>query len=96
MKNGIRGKCCCKLLRVLKCVCERGLALRGESEEVDFIRGNFLVALEFEGKFYPFLAKRLETRENGGHGVTAYLSSTIYEEIILTVDGKDILGTVAG
>ena len=70
------------LRRVVECMkflCSRGLALRGDSEEIgDFSNGNFLGALEFLAKFDPFLAKHLESRGNQGRGNVSYISSTSY------------------
>ena len=52
----------CLSTECLKFLCSRGLALRGDSEEIsDFSNGNFLGALEFLAKFDPFLAKHLES-----------------------------------
>ena len=78
-----------RVVECLKFLCSRGLALRGDSEEIgDFSNGNFLGALEFLAKFYPFLAKHLESRGNQGRGNFSYISSTSYEEIVFLMAKK--------
>ena len=83
-----------RVVECLKFLCERGLALRGDNENVNDSRnGNFLGALEFLAKFDPFLARHLETKSNCGSGRVSYLSSTTYEEIVILM-GETVLQTI--
>ncbi|XP_065675697.1 zinc finger MYM-type protein 1-like [Hydra vulgaris] len=83
-----------QVVECLKFLCNRGLALRGDSEEIgDFSKGNFLGAWEFLAKFDPFLAKHLESRGNQGRGNVSYILSTSYEEIVFLM-AKKVLDSI--
>jgi hypothetical protein len=83
-----------RVVECLKFLCERGLALRGENENIgDSHNGNFLGALQFVAKFDPFLAEHLKKRGNPGKGHVSYLSSTTYEELIILM-GERVLKTI--
>ncbi|KAJ8911932.1 hypothetical protein NQ315_016273 [Exocentrus adspersus] len=84
-----------KVVECLKFLCGKGLALRGDSENIsDFENGNFLGPLHFLSKFDSFMAKHLEKRANRGIGHVSYISSTIYEEIVILM-GKKVLQFIA-
>ena len=84
-----------RVVECLKFLCSRGLALRGDSDEIgDFSNGNFLGALEFLAKFDPFLAKHLESQVNQGRGNVSYISSTSYEEIVFLM-AKKVLDSIS-
>ncbi|XP_022160836.1 zinc finger MYM-type protein 1-like [Myzus persicae] len=52
---------------MLRYLCERGLALRGDNENVgNQQNGNFLATLEYLSKFDPFIAKHLNEKSNKG------------------------------
>ena len=84
-----------RVVECLKSLFSRGLALRGDLEDIgDFSNGNFLEALEFLAKFDPFLAKHLESRGNQGRGNASYISSTSYEEIVFLI-AKNVLDSIS-
>ena len=84
-----------RVVEWLKFLCSRGLALRGDSEEIgNFSNGNFLGALEFLAKFDPFLAKHLESRGKQGRGNVSYISSISYEEIVFLM-AKNVLDSIS-
>ncbi|XP_065654470.1 zinc finger MYM-type protein 5-like [Hydra vulgaris] len=61
-----------------------GLSFRGDNEQFNKINnGNFLGTLELLAKFDPFIAQHIEKYGNRGKGTPSYLSSTIYEELLL-------------
>jgi len=78
-----------RVVETLRYLCERGLALRGDSENVgNQQNGIFLATLEYLSKFDPFIAKHLNEKSNKGRGKKSYLSSTIYEECVLIMGNK--------
>ncbi|XP_065650305.1 uncharacterized protein LOC136078462 isoform X2 [Hydra vulgaris] len=56
----------------------------GDNEQFNKINnGNFLGTLELLAKFDPFIAQHIEKYGNRGKGTPSYLSSTVYEEVLL-------------
>ena len=63
---------------------ERGLAFRISAENLGSKQnGNFLGVLKLITQFDPFLKEHLKKYGSQGRGRQSYLSSTIYEELIL-------------
>ena len=73
-----------RVVAVTTFLSERGLAFR-DTEEIKGSKnnGNFLGVTELIAQFDPFLMGHLKKSGNPGSGRQSYLSSTIYEEIIL-------------
>lgn len=72
-----------RVVSVLKFICERGLAIRGDNEIIGSPRnGNFLGIIELLSEYDDFLKNHIENHANRGSGHTSYLSSTIVEEIV--------------
>lgn len=72
-----------RVVAVIKFLCVRGLAFRGEDELLHSEHnGNYLGILELIAEFDPFLSEHLEKYGQRGRGSTSYLSSTICEEVI--------------
>lgn len=72
-----------RLVSVLKFVCERGLALRGDNETIGSANnGNYLGLLELLAQYDDFLHQHILEHGNRGRGHTNYLSSTICEELV--------------
>lgn len=79
---------------VLIFICERGLPLRGDNEDIGSPHnGNYLGILELLSKYDPFLATHIKKHANQGSGHVNYLSSTICEELI-EVLGKHVMCTI--
>ncbi|XP_065650488.1 uncharacterized protein LOC136078633 [Hydra vulgaris] len=71
-------------VEVIKFLGAKGLSFRGDNEQFNKINnGNFLGTLELLAKFDPFIAQHIEKYGNRGKGTPSYLSSTIYEELLL-------------
>ena len=78
-----------RVVAVVTFLAERGLPFRGDDEHIGSRHnGNFLGVIELIAEFDPFLAKHVEEFGNQGRGNPSYLSSTIYEEVILTMAKK--------
>ena len=72
-----------RVVNVLKFICERGLAIRGDNETIGSpSNGNFLGIIELLSEYDEFLKNHIENHANRGTGHTSYLSSTIVEEIV--------------
>lgn len=83
-----------RIVEVIKFIGVRGLSFRGDSEQFGkFNNGNFLGILELLAKFDPFNAQHIEKYGNAGRGTTSYLSSTIYEELLLLME-NDIIKNI--
>lgn len=73
-----------RVVEVIKFLGTKGLPFRGNNEQFNKNNnGNFLGTLELLAKFDPFIAQHIEKYGNGGKGTQSYLSSTIYEELLL-------------
>ncbi|XP_065664414.1 uncharacterized protein LOC136086074 [Hydra vulgaris] len=73
-----------RIVEVIKFLGAKGLSFRGDNEQFNKINnGNFLGTLELLAKFDPFIAQHIEKYGNRGKGTPSYLSSTIYEELLL-------------
>ncbi|XP_022182825.1 uncharacterized protein LOC111042505 [Myzus persicae] len=73
-----------RVVEVIKFLGTKGLSFRGDNEQFNKINnGNFLGTLELLAKFDPFIAQHIEKYGNRGKGTPSYLSSTIYEELLL-------------
>ncbi|XP_025423428.1 zinc finger MYM-type protein 1-like [Sipha flava] len=73
-----------RVVEVIKFLGAKGLSFRGDNEQFNKINnGNFLGTLELLAKFDPFIAQHIEKYGNRGKGTPSYLSSTIYEELLL-------------
>lgn len=83
-----------RLVSVIKFICERGLALRGENEIIGSSKnGNYLGILELLAEYDNFLKQHIVNHANLGSGHTNYLSSTICEELI-EVMGNRVLNEI--
>ena len=83
-----------RVVRVLKFICERGLAIRGHNEIIGSVHnGNFLGLIELVAEYDPFLKNHIENHANKGSGHVSYLSSTIVEELIEEM-GEHVLDTI--
>ena len=88
----------CKILKrivsVLKFICERGLAVRGDNETIGSANnGNYLGLLELLAQYDEFLHQHIQEHGHRGRGRTSYLSSTICEELIQLM-GKQVLDEI--
>ncbi|XP_065673891.1 zinc finger MYM-type protein 1-like [Hydra vulgaris] len=73
-----------RIVEVIKFLGAKVLSFSGDNEQFNKINhGNFLGTLELLAKFYPFIAQHIEKYGNRGKGTPSYLSSTIYEELLL-------------
>ncbi|XP_065673272.1 zinc finger MYM-type protein 1-like [Hydra vulgaris] len=73
-----------RIVEVIKFLGAKGLSFRGDNEQFNKInKGNFLGTLELFAKFDPSIAQHIEKYGNRGKGTPSYLSSTIYEELLL-------------
>ncbi|KAL4091677.1 hypothetical protein QTP88_026330 [Uroleucon formosanum] len=73
-----------RVVEVIKFLGAKGLSFRGDNEQFNKINnGNFLGTLELFAKFDPFIAQHIEKYGNRRKGTPSYLSSTIYEELLL-------------
>jgi hypothetical protein len=78
-----------RLISVITFLAERGLAFRGEDEDVGSVHnGNYLGLLELISQYDVFLKQHLQTHANKGSGHVNYLSSTICEELIQIMGDK--------
>lgn len=83
-----------RLISVIKFICERGLALRGENELLGSPKnGNYLGILELLAEYDEFLKQHINKFSNPGSGRTNYLSSTICEEIVHLI-GQNVLNEI--
>ncbi|XP_042236882.1 zinc finger MYM-type protein 1-like [Homarus americanus] len=83
-----------RLISVLKFICERGLALRGDDEIIGSPHnGNYLGLLELLAEYDDFLRQHIQNNANRGTGHTNYLSSTICEEIVRLM-GNEVLNEI--
>ena len=86
-----------RIVEVIKFLCERGLAFRGQNESIGSkSNGNYLGILELLSKFDPFLSTHIEkykTVQEGGGRTVSYLSSTICNEFI-DIMGKKVLDAI--
>lgn len=72
-----------RLVSIIKFICERGLALRGDNELIGSpYNGNYLGIIELIAEYDNFLGEHIKKHGNSGSGHVSYLSSTICEEII--------------
>ncbi|KAL4153069.1 hypothetical protein QTP88_000902 [Uroleucon formosanum] len=73
-----------RVVEVIKFLGAKDLSFRGDNEQFNKINnGNFLGTLELLAKFDPFIAQHIEKYGNRRKGTPSYLSSTIYEELLL-------------
>jgi len=73
-----------RVIEVIKFLGAKGLSFRGDNEQFNKINnGNFLGTIELLAKFDPFIAQHIEKYGNKGKGTPSYLSSSIYEELLL-------------
>ena len=78
-----------RIVDILKVLCERDLALRGNNETIGPVHnGNFLGLVELLSEYDTFLATHIENHANKGTGHVSYLSHHIYEEIIQIMANK--------
>lgn len=83
-----------RLVSVIKFICERGLASRGENEIIGSSKnGNYLGVLELLAEYDNFLKQHIENHANRGNGHRNYLSSTICEELI-EVMGNNVFNEI--
>ncbi|XP_042204329.1 uncharacterized protein LOC121854007 [Homarus americanus] len=83
-----------RLISVLKFICERGLALRGDDEIIGSPHNrNYLGLLELLAEYDDFLRQHIQNHANRGTGHTNYLSSTICEEIVRLM-GNEVLNEI--
>uniref|UniRef100_A0A8C5N011 DUF4371 domain-containing protein n=1 Tax=Leptobrachium leishanense TaxID=445787 RepID=A0A8C5N011_9ANUR len=83
-----------RLLSVIILLAERGLAFRGDVQNIGSPHnGNYLGILETVSEYDPFLAQHIQTKANKGKGCTSYLSANVCEELI-QITGKKILEVV--
>ncbi|KAE9523745.1 hypothetical protein AGLY_015805 [Aphis glycines] len=83
-----------RLVSVIKFLCKRGLALRGDNELIGSqSNGNYLSLLELIAEYDEFLKKHIQETGNCGSGKTNYLSSTICEELIKCM-GNQVFNTI--
>jgi len=83
-----------RVVSVLKFICERGLAIRGDNETIGSpSNGNFLGIIELLSEYDDFLKNHIENHANRGTGHTSYLSSTIVEEIVNEM-GLEVLNEI--
>uniref|UniRef100_A0A8C5PB73 Zinc finger MYM-type protein 1 n=1 Tax=Leptobrachium leishanense TaxID=445787 RepID=A0A8C5PB73_9ANUR len=83
-----------RLLSVIILLAERGLAFRGDDQNIGSPHnGNYLGILETVSEYDPFLAQHIQTKANKGKGCTSYLSTNVCEELI-QITGKKILEVV--
>lgn len=83
-----------RLVSVLKFACERGLALRGDDENIGSPHnGNYLGLLELLAEYDDFLRQHIQKHANCGSGHTNYLSSTICEELV-SLMGNEVLNEI--
>ncbi|XP_042209606.1 zinc finger MYM-type protein 1-like [Homarus americanus] len=85
-----------RLISVLKFICERGRALRGDDEVIGSPHnGNYLGLLELLAEYDDFLRQHIQNHANRGTGHTnyLYLSSTICEEIVRLM-GNEVLNEI--
>ena len=80
-----------RIVSVITFICERGLALRGDNENIgSSSNGNYLGILELIAEYDDFLKHHILKHANRGSGHTNYLSSTICEEFVQLM-GKRVL-----
>uniref|UniRef100_H3A5Q3 TTF-type domain-containing protein n=1 Tax=Latimeria chalumnae TaxID=7897 RepID=H3A5Q3_LATCH len=78
-----------RILKVVRFLAERGLALHGENEIFGSPHnGNFLGIVELIVKYDAFLAQHINKHGNMGRGHVPYLSSTICEVFIALLEEK--------
>ncbi|GFX01226.1 zinc finger MYM-type protein 1 [Trichonephila clavipes] len=83
-----------RVIAVVKYLAVRGLAFSGTEEVFGSPHnGNFMGALELLAEIDPFIRKHIEQRELRPKSSIAYLSKTIYEQII-EIMGKQIIKTI--
>jgi len=83
-----------RLISVIKFLCKRGLALRGDDELVGSkSNGNYLGLLELLAEYDDFLKKHIQEKGNCGSGHTNYLSSNICEQLIQCM-GHQVLNAI--
>ncbi|GFW16607.1 zinc finger MYM-type protein 1 [Trichonephila clavipes] len=83
-----------RVIAVVKYLAVRGLAFRGNEEVFGSpYNGNFMGALELLAEFDLFIREHIEQRELRLKSSIAYLSKTIYEQII-EIMGKQIIKTI--
>jgi hypothetical protein len=83
-----------RVVSVVKFLSSRGLAFRGENENIGSQHnGNYLGVLELIAQYDPFLSSHLAKYGNQGRGRPSYLSSTICEEII-EIMGNQVLAVI--
>lgn len=83
-----------RLISVIKFLCKRGLALRGDDELVGSkSNGNYLGLLELLAEYDDFLKKHIQEKGNCGSGHTNYLSSNICEQLLQCM-GHQVLNAI--
>ncbi|GFT51041.1 zinc finger MYM-type protein 1 [Trichonephila clavipes] len=83
-----------RVIALLKYLAVRVLVLRGTEEVFGSPHnGNFTGALKLLAEFDPFICEHIEQRELRPKSSIAYLSKTIYEQII-EIMGKQIIKTI--
>lgn len=83
-----------RLISVIKFIASRGLAFRGENQNLGCTEnGIYLGILELISEYDPFLKNHLQTYGNKGRGQTSYLSANICEELI-EIMGKAVFKTI--
>jgi len=83
-----------RLVSIIKFLCKRGLALRGDNELIGSRSNeNYLGLLELIAEYDEFLKKHIQETGNCGSGKTNYLSSTICEELIKCM-GNQVFNTI--
>lgn len=83
-----------RLVSVIKFLCKRGLALRGDNKLIGSqSNGNYLGLLELIAEYDEFLKKHIQETGNCGSGKTNYLSSTICEELRKCM-GNQVFNTI--
>jgi hypothetical protein len=72
-----------RLVSVIKCLAERGLPFRGDTERFGHPNnGNYLGVLELLSEYDPFLKDHIKRYGNAGSGQASYLSSATCDELI--------------
>jgi hypothetical protein len=78
-----------RVVAIVKFLAERGLPFRGRDEQLGSVHnGNFLGIAELLAQFDPFLSEHLGRCVASGRGNVSYLSSQIYEELILLMGNE--------
>ena len=83
-----------RVVSVVKFLSSRGMAFRGENENIGpQHNGNYFGVLELTAQYDPFLSSHLAKYGNQDRGRPSYLSSTICEKVI-EIMGNQVLAVI--